>query len=393
MRQKRKKMTIYEYEPLSVIGCGAFGEVRVCRNKITKEIVAIKKMKKDEMIKQNQLMHIRTEKEILTVKNPWIINLKASFQDAYYLYLVMDFCGGGDFMNLLIKREIINENDSRFYITEMILAVDAVHKLNCIHRDLKPDNILIDNKGHLKLSDFGLCKISDSKMYPLTSSLEPTLDPTTFEIIPSNKKIELNKLKRKNRITALSLVRTIDYIAPEVYEGNGYGMEIDWWSLGVILYEMMIGYPAFFSQTQNETKNKIMNWKKTFSFPSEVTISKDAMSLIRGFITIPSKRLGYNGIDEIKRHPFFHGFNWDKIQDMTPPFVPVLSTPYDNRYFDHYNEKEPFYPTTLTKEKDYTDINYEGYTFNRDNETESFSSALEMIEVIKRGIEEQKKHS
>ena len=161
MRQKRKKMTIYEYEPLSVIGCGAFGEVRVCRHKITKEIVAIKKMKKEEMIRQNQLMHIRTEKEILTVKNPWIINLKASFQDAYYLYLVMDFCGGGDFMNLLIKREIINENDSRFYITEMILAVDAVHKLNCMHRDLKPDNILIDNKGHLKLSNFGLCKISE----------------------------------------------------------------------------------------------------------------------------------------------------------------------------------------------------------------------------------------
>ena len=188
MRQKRKKMTIYEYEPLSVIGCGAFGEVRVCRNKITKEIVAIKKMKKEEMIRQNQLMHIRTEKEILTVKNPWIINLKASFQDAYYLYLVMDFCGGGDFMNLLIKREIINENDSRFYITEMILAVDAVHKLNCMHRDLKPDNILIDNKGHLKLSDFGLCKISETKMYPLTSSLEPTFDPTTFEVISSNKK-------------------------------------------------------------------------------------------------------------------------------------------------------------------------------------------------------------
>ena len=140
MRQKRKKMTIYEYEPLSVIGCGAFGEVRVCRNKITKEIVSIKKMKKDEMIKQNQLMHITTEKEILTVKNPWIINLKASFQDAYYLYLVMDFCGGGDFMNLLIKREIINENDSRFYIAEMILAVDAVHKLNCIHHNKAKNN-------------------------------------------------------------------------------------------------------------------------------------------------------------------------------------------------------------------------------------------------------------
>ena len=212
MRQKRKKMTIYEYEPLSVIGCGAFGEVRVFRNKITKEIVAIKKMKKEEMIRQNQLMHIRTEKEILTVKNPWIINLKASFQDAYYLYLVMDFCVGGDFMNLLIKREIINENDSRFYITEMILAVDVVHKLNCMHRDLKPDNILIDNKGHLKLSNFGLCKISETKMYPLISSLEPIFDQTTFEVISSNKKFELNKLKRKNRITALSLVGTIDYI-------------------------------------------------------------------------------------------------------------------------------------------------------------------------------------
>ena len=161
-------MNIREFEPLTIIGRGAFGEVRVCRQISTGDIVAIKKMRKEDMLNKNQLMHVRTEKEIMTASNPWIVKLKYSFQDEYYLYLVMEFLPGGDLMNLLMKKEVLTEDEARFYTAEMILAVDSVHKLNCIHRDLKPDNILIDKNGHIQLSDFGLAKIADKTFFPIT---------------------------------------------------------------------------------------------------------------------------------------------------------------------------------------------------------------------------------
>lgn len=144
---------------MKIIGRGAFGEVRVCRDKRSREIVAIKKMKKNEMIFKNQVAHVRAERDILALaKNPWIVDLKCSFQDEKYLYLVMEFLQGGDLMTLLMERDILTEEESRFYIAETILAVESVHKLNYIHRDLKPDNLLIGRDGHVKLSDFGLCK-------------------------------------------------------------------------------------------------------------------------------------------------------------------------------------------------------------------------------------------
>lgn len=118
-------------------------------------------MRKDEMLSKNQILHVRTEREILTTaKNPWIVNLRYSFQDETFLYLVMDYLPGGDLMSLLMQRNILSENETKFYIAELILAVESVHNLNCIHRDLKPDNILVNNEGHIQLSDFGLSKLS-----------------------------------------------------------------------------------------------------------------------------------------------------------------------------------------------------------------------------------------
>ena len=146
---------------MAIIGRGAFGEVRVFKHIESSDIVAIKKMRKEDMLSKNQIMHVRTEREILTsAKIPWIVNLKYSFQDENYLYLVMDYLPGGDLMSLLMNKNILSENESKFYIAELILAVESVHKLNCIHRDLKPDNILINKEGHIQLSDFGLSKIS-----------------------------------------------------------------------------------------------------------------------------------------------------------------------------------------------------------------------------------------
>lgn len=159
LRLSRAKISVRDYEPLKIIGRGAFGEVRVCRHKKDREIVAIKKMKKTEMIYKNQVAHVRAERDILAVaNNPWIVELKCSFQDEKFLYLVMEFLQGGDLMTLLMERDILSEDESRFYIAETILAVESVHALNYIHRDLKPDNLLIGKDGHVKLSDFGLCK-------------------------------------------------------------------------------------------------------------------------------------------------------------------------------------------------------------------------------------------
>ena len=254
MRQGRRKMNIREFEPLTIIGRGAFGEVRVCRQICTGDIVAIKKMRKEDMLNKNQLMHVRTEKEIMTASNPWIVKLKYSFQDDYYLYLVMDFLPGGDLMNLLMKKEVLTEDEARFYTAEMILAVDSVHKLNCIHRDLKPDNILIDKNGHIQLSDFGLAKIADKTFFPITKKDNAgpqklvnnafdsiTSANTNYSNTSTNQNIRsVNGLRpRRNRLIAYSTVGTPDYIAPEVFSQNGYGEEADWWSIGVMFFEMV----------------------------------------------------------------------------------------------------------------------------------------------------------
>lgn len=152
-------MTIRDFEPIHIIGKGGFGEVRVCTHKETGEIVAIKKMKKEEMHNKNQVLHVRAERDVLSeAHNPWIVELKYSFQDEIHLYLAMEYLPGGDLMSLLMKKDILPEDEAKFYAAELIQSIESVHKLKCIHRDLKPDNVLIGKDGHIKLSDFGLSK-------------------------------------------------------------------------------------------------------------------------------------------------------------------------------------------------------------------------------------------
>ena len=327
-RKYREKQTIREYESLKIIGRGAFGEVHVCREIKTGKIYAVKKINKNVLLKKNQVIHIRSEQQIMSkVKSPWIVDLKASFQEDDYLYLVMEFCQGGDFMNLLIKKDILTEKEAKFYLVELILAVESIHKLNCIHRDIKPDNILIDKNGHIKLSDFGLAKISDNFVQS--------------QINNNN----INNKKRPTHQKNYSCVGTAYYVAPEVLKKTGYSEDIDWWSVGVIFFEMLVGYAPFCSEETKDVCYRVMNWKQFLKIPDDVVISKEAEDLIFKMINNSNERLGKNGVEEIKAHPFFKNVDWKNIRNSKAPFIPELENDYDTKYFEEkFKYEEEFYP-------------------------------------------------
>merc|ERR1712060_771304 len=162
-RRRRKKVTIEHFGTVKIIGRGAFGEVRLVKKKDDNEVYAMKTMLKKEMIDKNQVAHIKAERDLLSAAdNPWLVRLLYSFQDDIYLYLVMEYCGGGDLMTILMREDILTIPQARFYIAEIACAINSVHELNFVHRDLKPDNVLIANTGRIKLSDFGLAKRFDS---------------------------------------------------------------------------------------------------------------------------------------------------------------------------------------------------------------------------------------
>ena len=401
LRKKRQKISIFDFVPIKIIGKGAFGEVRICKYIPTGDIVAIKKMKKEEMHKKNQVLHVRAERDVLSeAKNQWIVELKFSFQDQKFLYLGMEYLPGGDLMTLLMARDILPEEDSKFYAAEMVLAIESVHDMGCIHRDLKPDNVLIGRDGHIKLSDFGLSK-----------KLDAFLDKNNKLIFNNNNKPLYNNNNRTNlsyaeqfrifkslkskkrREKAFSTVGTPDYIAPEVFKQKGYGQEIDWWSLGVIMFEMMIGYPPFYSESSTETCKKILDWENNLEIRPEANISKEAVDILKRLINDPEKRLGRNGAEEVKQHPFFKNVDWKHVKEtMIPPFIPQLKGPFDTRYFDEYEETEPFYPINNNENNNRyqkKDMCFVDFTYNRENDNDyriNMVTALEVFDSIQESI-------
>jgi len=309
------------------------------------------------------------------VKSPWIVDLKASFQDDDYLYLVMEFLPGGDFMCLLMKKDILTEAEAKFYMAELILSIESVHKLDCIHRDIKPDNILIDKDGHIKLSDFGLAKISD-KIFE-QNSLTPRK--------PNPKKKSHQKLD--------SCVGTAFYVAPEVLKKKGYGPDIDWWSAGVIFYEMLFGYAPFCDEETNNVCYKILNSQDYLLFPSEIKLSKEAKDLIKQMINDSDKRLGKKGAGEIKSHPFFKGIDWENIRTtMKPPFIPKLDNDYDTKYFEeNFEEIEPFYPP-IKKRPKRKQGEYIGFTYRGEEEEigKMYKNVVQVFDNLKNEQKEEK---
>ncbi|CAO2821612.1 unnamed protein product [Amaranthus hypochondriacus] len=376
MRLQRHKMGADDFDPLTMIGKGAFGEVRICREKSTGHVYAMKKLKKSEMLRRGQVEHVKAERNLLAeVESNCIVKLYCSFQDDEYLYLIMEYLPGGDMMTLLMRKDTLTEDDARFYVAETVLAIESIHKHNYIHRDIKPDNLLLDKYGHMKLSDFGLCKPLDcrglqEKDFSVGSNLSGALQ-SDGRPVPSKRtqQEQLQHWQKNRRMLAYSTVGTPDYIAPEVLLKKGYGMECDWWSLGAIMYEMLVGYPPFYSDDPMSTCRKIVNWRHHLKFPEEARLSREAKDLICKLLCNVEQRLGTKGADEIKAHPWFKGINWDKLYQMEAAFIPEVKDELDTQNFEKFEETDTQPHPTNPKAGPWRkmlpskDVNFVGYTY------------------------------
>ncbi|GAA0155283.1 non-receptor serine/threonine protein kinase [Lithospermum erythrorhizon] len=215
---------------------------------------------------------------------------------------------------------------------------------NFMHKDIKPDNLLLDRFGHLRLSDFGLCKPLDcSTLEEKDFTGDNYSGITNGENSPAQKRTQQEQLQHwqnNRRMLAYSTVGTPDYIAPEVLLKKGYGLECDWWSLGAIMYEMLVGYPPFYSDDPMSTCRKIVNWKTHLKFPNEASLSLEAKDLINKLLCHVNQRLGANGAHEIKAHPFFKGIDWERIYDIEAAFIPEVNDDLDTQNFEKFEESE-----------------------------------------------------
>nr|GMD34639.1 serine/threonine-protein kinase AtPK2/AtPK19-like [Ipomoea batatas] len=294
-----------DFEILRVIGKGAFGKVFQVRMKGRSAtegdgIFAMKVMRKDTIIKNNHVDYMRAERDILTkVVHPFIVQLRYSFQTKSKLYLILDFINGGHLFYHLYRQGIFSEDQARVYTAEIVSAVSHLHQKGIVHRDLKPENILMDADGHVMLTDFGLAK-------------------------------EIDESSRSN-----SMCGTTEYMAPEILLSKGHNKDADWWSVGILLYEMLTGQPPFTHSNRKKLQDKII--KEKIKLPPRLT--SEAHSLLKGLLQKdPSTRLGSGarGADEIKSHKWFRAINWKKIEgrEVRPTFKPDVSSSDCTANFD-----------------------------------------------------------
>ncbi|XP_004299621.1 PREDICTED: serine/threonine-protein kinase AtPK2/AtPK19-like [Fragaria vesca subsp. vesca] len=286
-----------DFEILRVVGRGAFGKVFQVRKKRCDGeedgdgLYAMKVMKKETVIKKNHVDYMKAERDILTkVVHPFIVQLRYSFQTKSKLYLIMDFMNGGHLFYHLYRQRIFSEDQARFYTAEIVSAVSHLHKCGIVHRDLKPENVLMDADGHVMLTDFGLAK-------------------------------EIDEDSRSN-----SMCGTTEYMAPEILLSKGHNKDADWWSIGILLYEMLSGQPPFTHANRKKLQERII--KEKIKLPPYLTT--DAHSLLKGLLQKePSQRLGSgpSGGDDIKRHKWFKTINWKKLEarELLPKFKPDVT--------------------------------------------------------------------
>lgn len=310
-------LSIEEFELLRVVGKGSFGKVMQVLKRDTGRIYALKTIRKAHIISRSEVAHTLAERSVLAqINNPFIVPLKFSFQSPEKLYFVLAFVNGGELFHHLQKEQRFDINRSRFYTAELLCALECLHGFKVIYRDLKPENILLDYSGHIALCDFGLCKL-DMKDEDRTNSKSSWVKP--FEKLTD---------------FCLAFCGTPEYLAPELLLGHGYTKSVDWWTLGVLLYEMLTGLPPFYDENTNEMYRKIL--QDPLHFPGLDVVPAAAKDLLTKLLDRnPERRLGANGAAEIKAHHFFANIDWRKLlqRKYEPSFKPsVVSV---ERYHNH----------------------------------------------------------
>ncbi|XP_066585062.1 microtubule-associated serine/threonine-protein kinase 3-like isoform X2 [Prorops nasuta] len=305
-----------DYEVLKLISNGAYGAVYLVKEKTTRQRFAMKKINKNNLMLRNQVEQVFAERDIMSfTDNPFVVSMYCSFETKKHLCLVMEYVEGGDCANLLKNIGPLPPDMARFYFAETVLAVEYLHSYGIVHRDLKPDNLLITALGHIKLTDFGLSKMG--LMSLATNLYEGYIDRDTRQF--SDKQV----------------FGTPEYIAPEVILRQGYGKPVDWWSMGIILYEFLIGCVPFFGETPEElfahTVNDDIEWPDENDWP----VQPEAKDIITALLQqSPRERLGTSGSHEVKEHPYFYGVNWNSLLRQKAEFVPQLVNEDDTSYFD-----------------------------------------------------------
>ncbi|KAG6155525.1 serine/threonine protein kinase, AGC [Claviceps purpurea] len=326
------------FDKIKLIGKGDVGKVYLVREKKSSRLYAMKVLSKKEMIKRNKIKRALAEQEILATSNhPFIVTLYHSFQSEDHLYLCMEYCSGGEFFRALQTRpgKCIPEEDARFYAAEVTAALEYLHLMGFIYRDLKPENILLHQSGHIMLSDFDLSKQSDPGGKP---TMIVGKNGARTDALPT---IDTRSCIANFRTN--SFVGTEEYIAPEVIKGSGHTSAVDWWTLGILVYEMLYGTTPFKGKNRNATFANIL--REDIPFPDHAgapQISNLCKSLIRKLlIKDENRRLGARaGASDIKAHPFFRTTQWALIRHMKPPIVPNPTKGIDTVNFRNVKESE-----------------------------------------------------
>eukprot|EP00472_Partenskyella_glossopodia_P009196 CAMPEP_0197540818 /NCGR_PEP_ID=MMETSP1318-20131121/66814_1 /TAXON_ID=552666 /ORGANISM="Partenskyella glossopodia, Strain RCC365" /LENGTH=349 /DNA_ID=CAMNT_0043099921 /DNA_START=274 /DNA_END=1323 /DNA_ORIENTATION=+ len=312
---REKKTNLEDFKIIQTLGTGTFGRVRLASTSIKGNIhaFAIKSLSKADICRLKQVDHVMSEKASLyAASHTFIVKLFHTFQDNQYIHFVLEYVAGGDFFSYLRKRGRLNMGSARFYAAEMVVALSYLHSKGIIYRDLKPENILISPEGHLKLADFGFSK-----------KLERT---------------KVGDLKR-----TWTLCGTPEYLAPEIIHSVGHHEGVDWWALGVLIFEMLAGFPPFYDEQPFAIYQKIVAGIQKVQFPKG--IDTKARHLIRALLKEDYRqRLGClkNGGYDVRKHKWFRGLGFKRIisLEFPPPYVPVISGPTDTQYFEGFDEED-----------------------------------------------------
>jgi len=313
-----EKLTVGDFSLGKTLGTGAFGRVRFVTHKGNGRHYALKTLKKAAIIKMKQVDHIMSEKQILAkLQHPFIVNMFGSFHDPRYIYMVLEYIVGGEFFTHLRKAGRFENEQSLFYAAQITCIFEYCHELNIVYRDLKPENILINADGYVKLTDFGFAKVIEHRTYTLCG--------------------------------------TPEYIAPEVLLNKGHGKPVDWWTLGILVYEMIVGYPPFVDEDPMGIYQKILAGKITFP----KIFHKEAKSLVKKLLTPDlGKRFGNlkNGAADIKEHKWFKDLSWDDLvaKKIEAPFKPAVKGATDTSNFDDYPDSDQEPPAVNASQDPFT---------------------------------------